>query len=219
MRNASKISRPRAGFTLVEILIAVAVLSLALLAIGMISTTGMGVFKTTALNTGLDSDALRAVDRISSELARADSNSLVPPTPNDGTSELLFQEVVGVEDGEPTWGLVQEVLFEYEAGELDDGVDNNHNGLVDEGVVVLRRDVGGPDERRVVLCQGVRELFEGEQSNGLDDNGNGLVDEQGFCLQWVDGVLRVQISVEEAGSGGEHVVRSLQTSVRTRNGS
>jgi hypothetical protein len=65
----------------------------------------------------------------------------------------------------------------------------------------------------------VRELFEGEQSNGIDDNGNGLVDESGFCLQWVDGVLRVQISVEEIGSGEEHVVRSLQTSVRTRNGS
>jgi prepilin-type N-terminal cleavage/methylation domain-containing protein len=218
MRNASSLARPRAGFTLVEILIAVAVLSLALLAISMISTTGMGVFRTTALNTGLDSEALRAVDRISSELARADSNSLVPPMPNDGTSELLFQEVVGVEDGEPTWGLVQEVLFEYEAGELDDGADNNHNGLVDEGVVVLHRDIGGADEHRVILCRGVKELAEGEVANGLDDNGNGLVDEKGFCLQWVDGVLRVQISVEETGSGGAHVVRSLQTSVRTRNG-
>ena len=113
--------------------------------------------------------------------------------------------------------LYQEIAFEYETGEIDDGRDNNRNGLVDEGVVVLLRDAGGANEQRVVLCHGVRERLEGELVNGLDDNGNGLVDEKGFCLQWVDGVLALWLSIELIDGNGMHEVRTLQTSVRIRN--
>jgi len=218
MKTASTKACTRAGFSLIELLIAVGIVSLVLLAANMLSATGLGVFRTTSVQTGLDADVLRAIDRLSTEIAKADAGSLLPPLPVDGTDDLSFQEVVGLVDGEPVWGPVQETSFEYETGEANDGIDNNSNGLVDEGVVVLLRDVGGPDERRAVLCHGVRELLEGEILNGVDDNGNGLVDEHGYCLQWVEGVLCVRLSVEEVDSTGQHVMRTLQTSVRMRNG-
>lgn len=212
-------SRARAGFTLIEILIAVAIVSVALVAVNALSATGVGLFRTTTVQTNLDTRALRVIDRLSTVLAKADAGSLVPPAPEDGTEDLLFQEVIGVVDGEREWGPVQEALFEYEQGEADDGVDNNDNGLVDEGVVVLLRNVGEADEQRVILCHGVSELLEGESSNGVDDNGNDLVDEPGFSIQWVGGVLCLRLSVEEIDSSGDLVVRTLQTSVRMRNGS
>ncbi len=211
--------RIRAGFTLIEVMIALALVSIAIVAANMVSTAGLGILRSTSVETALDTNALRAIDRITFQIAKADAATLLPPEPLDGTSELAFQEVIGLDAGEPLWGPVQEVALVLESAEVDDGLDNNGNDLVDEGRVVMRRDVGGPDERTVVLCHGVRELLEGELLNGIDDNGNGLIDEPGFSLQWDEGVLWVRLSVEEVDGEGRRVVRTLQTSVRTRNDS
>ena len=77
----------------------------------------------------------------------------------------------------------QRFEFVYDPDEVDDGQDNNGNGLIDEGRIVWTRNVGAPDERSVVLCHQVREYLEGEVPNGLDDNGNGLVDEKGLSFE------------------------------------
>jgi prepilin-type N-terminal cleavage/methylation domain-containing protein len=217
MKLVPTLTPRREGFTLIELMIAVAILALVIFIAHTVSTTGLGVFRSTTVRTGLDTKTLRAIDGISTNLEKAAASSLFPPAPEAGTSQLTFQEVTGFAGGEAVWGEVQELAFEYETGEIDDGMDNNHNGLVDEGVVVLLRDAGGANEQRVVLCHGVREHLEGEQVNGIDDNDNGIVDEKGFCLQWVDGVLALWLSIEQIDENGVHQVRTLQTSVRIRN--
>ena len=51
-------------------------------------------------------------------------------------------------------------------GEIDDGLDNNGNGLVDEGQVVWITDLGLPGQRAVVLCNWVSEALDGTSQYG-----------------------------------------------------
>ena len=104
-----------------------------------------------------------------------------------------------------------------ETGEIDDGLDNNGNGLVDEGRVVLTENLGGADERDRILARRVRELLEGELDNGVDDNGNGLVDEKGFSFERMGESLVIRMTMERIDVGQRTIERSAQTSVRLRN--
>jgi hypothetical protein len=104
-----------------------------------------------------------------------------------------------------------------EDGELDDGVDNNGNGLVDERKLLMTREPEGGEPLTSALAHGVRELAEGETANGLDDNGNGLKDEAGLSFERKNGRLIVRLSLEQRDGEGHLLVRSLQTSVRLRN--
>jgi hypothetical protein len=137
------------------------------------------------------------------------------PTSAFGTSNLQFRKAIGFTGTGPQWGQPLSLAFEYAPEELDDGLDNDGNGLVDDGVLVLTRDVGG-NEQRLVLCSGVRELLEGEEANGADDNGNGVINEAGFNVRRVDDVLHVRLSLEEVLENNT-IVRTLETAVRLRN--
>jgi hypothetical protein len=122
-----------------------------------------------------------------------------------------------VVDEEVTWGDPRTVRFEYENGELDDGVDNNNNGLADEGVVVWIENAGQPDERRSVWASGVREYLAGETFNGEDDNENGLSDEAGLSFAIDDDVLTIRLTLEDRGPSGVLITKSTETSVHVRN--
>ena len=115
------------------------------------------------------------------------------------------------------WSNQHRLAFEYDTGEVDDGVDNDGDGLADEGNLVLRRNDGLANEVRIVLCRGVAELFEGELANGIDDNGNGVVDEAGFNVHRVGDVLTIRLTVQDALGQGVILTRSLETSSRLRN--
>ena len=161
----------RAGHTLVEVTIAVALLGLILGSIGLVANTGSQLFATSVARNDVESRARRALSRIQSELLSADHSSL------DGLAQspvwadrLIFEQVSAISerDGEPEW-ITSLIEFRYEDGEPDDGVDNDGDGLIDEGVVVLVRDWNGPAEQEVVLCRGVAELQAGEDLDGADN--------------------------------------------------
>ena len=96
-------------------------------------------------------------------------------------------------------------------------MDEDCDGLVDEGVLALTINDGMTNELRVVLCSGVSELLEGESENGLDDNGNQVIDELGFNVHRVDDVLRLQLSLQAASESGNVLTRTLETTIRIRN--
>jgi hypothetical protein len=107
--------------------------------------------------------------------------------------------------------------LELETGEQDNGLDDNGNGLVDEGVIVWTENPGLVDERRVIRSHWVREYLEGELPNGLDDNGNGLRDERGLCFSIEGDVLTIRITLERRDDDGRIHTKTVQTSVRVRN--
>jgi hypothetical protein len=117
----------------------------------------------------------------------------------------------------PIWGPLTELLWEREPAELDDGQDNDGDGLVDEGRVVLVRNSGGVNERRVVLCSGVAEFAQGESAAVGDENGNGLDDERGFSLQRDGELLTVFLTLQEQVESAQVLTTSVRTSLRLRN--
>lgn len=215
-RHRNSTSRKRGGFTMVEVAIASALALLLLSSAILAARGGMGAFRATQDASDAETRVRRALDRVVVELMSAGRGELLPsPSGDFGTSALQFRRAIGLDGTTPLWGPVTSLAFEYGPGESDDGVDNDGNGLVDDGILVLTRDVGG-DEQRIVLCRGVRELLEGESANGDDDNGNGVIDEAGFNIHRVGTVLFVRLSVEEPVETGT-IIRTLETSVRPRN--
>jgi len=201
-----------------------AVLGLALLALVsttaiVASSTGLGAFESARLNSTAEARLHRALGRVSRELMPAGWDMVGPLNLDDefGSSFLTFQQAVDYQAGAIVWGPVQRLALELEPGEVDDGVDNDGDGVVDERQLVLTLDEGGLGERRVVLCRSVREFLEGEEDNDADDNGNLITDEMGFNAHRDGDVLTLRLSVEEASPKLGTVVRSLTTSVRLRN--
>jgi len=112
---------------------------------------------------------------------------------------------------------VTRFVLDLEDGELDNDADDDGDGLVDERALHVVIDVGGPDEKRVVICKGVTERYTGEELNLADDNGNGLVDEAGFHVERDGDRLIVRLAVEVARSDGSRLERDGEVSIRIRN--
>jgi hypothetical protein len=205
--------------TLVEMLVAMALLATvlgSLLSMGDVSTK---LCETGVTRSNLEAAARRAVDRLTRELAGARSASLaaLPESPQ-WLNSIDFDRpgAIRVGDGRVTWSTSR-LEFRTATGEANDGLDNDGDGLVDEGTLVLVHDLAGADEITTVLAQGVREYLEGEIPNGQDDNGNGLIDERGVTFEREGDDLRLLLTLEGIGRDGNTVTRTLQTSVWSRN--
>lgn len=208
------------GLSLTELLIALAVLSMVMGSIVTASITSQGAYSQGISTTDLETRVNRAIERIVRDLSSANSAALNPPAA-DGDDNLEFQRPVDSIDGAIVWGPVTRYAFELMPGELDNNLDDNGNGLVDEGSLVRIEDPGGPNQSRLVVANRVSEFLEGEDPNGLDDNGNGLVDEKGlaFSLEVGDetNALLVRLSLQGVGSNGATFSRTAQTRVALRN--
>lgn len=208
----------RAGFTIVELLIAVALLGLALSGAAMVSRSGSEVHRTSVAVQDVEQRLHRALEQVSGALTTAGADYLVP-TPVEGLAygSLQFQQVIGHTGTTPDLGPTIELATEIEGNEADNGADDDGDGLVDERELVLTLDVGGANEQRVKLVSGVLELLEGESSDGLDENGNGLVDEPGFHLERNGDVVAVRLSIGDQDPQGRLVVRTAELDIRMRN--
>jgi hypothetical protein len=207
----------RAGITVVELLLASSLLAVVLGSITMIGRSTDRAYRNGAVNSHLESQISIAVQRIVTELRRAGVETIDPDPAAVGSRTMSYLQATDFEDGQVSWTSTRQLLFEYEDGELDDGVDNNGNELVDEGRLVLVTDLGLPTEHRRVLTRWVREVAEGEEANGLDDDGDGLVDEPGFQLRREGRTIVVSLSLERLDAERRPVVRTASTSVRMRN--
>jgi hypothetical protein len=210
---------------MVEMAISASLLAFILGATLMISLSSAGAFSMGASNAQLESRLRTAAKRIVQEFVPVGRATLVPdpqPIPNVqgvGTATLDYRKVVGVAGGVPQWGQINRIAFEYSPSELDNGLDDDGNGLVDEGTCVMTENPDTAQARRVVLVNGVRELLEGELSNGVDDNANGLVDEPGLVFDVNNDNLIIRLSVERMPSDGSQrrIVRTIETSILLRN--
>lgn len=208
----------RAGVTLIEVMIVAIVFAGIIGTFAMVSVTSHSSYEAASRGAAVDQQLRSALARVAAEL-RGLSGSMLNPDPQNplGTNQVDFREATGVVGGNVQWGTLTRIGFEYAPGEADDGLDNDGNGIVDDGLLVLTRDVGGANQQRIVLCRGVREGRPDDPVNGADDNGNGVRDEGGFNLQRVGDVMIVRLSIEGPGLNGATIVRTGQTSVRLRN--
>ena len=213
------LNRNRAGSTMLEVLMALALLSTILGALLSAGGSSSRLYENEVTNTSLEANGRRALDRLAREFTGASSTSLETlaesPLWQDGVD---FDRMIGMRagDGRITWSGCR-AEFRLEPGETDDGLDNDGNGLVDEGMLVLVEDEGGAEELAVVLTHNVREYQEGELPNGLDDNANGLIDERGVTFERIGRDLRLYLTLEGIARDGHVVTRTLETTVWSRN--
>ena len=212
----SSLSRRDAGFTLIEMLVSLGVV------IGLLSgalsmlLSGSDAFRRVSSNTILEDQVRQSVNRIVVELRSAGSEVLEPTSAPLGTTGLTFQRPIGF-DGDIVWGTPTRVAFELDPAEVDDNMDNDGDGLTDEGQVVLTRNLGLVNETRTILCRDVSELFAGELPNGDDDNGNGLDDEPGFTIQFDGPTLTIRLSIDHVDKEGRAVSRGVAKTIRLNN--
>jgi prepilin-type N-terminal cleavage/methylation domain-containing protein len=204
----------RAGFTLLELVIATALLSLVLGAVGLVQMRARDGAKAGMGRELVETHCRRTLDRVAEELQGVGHSLLFPdPSTQLGTSSITYQHPVSVSPtGVVTWDAPSSLILQLEAGETDNGLDDDGDGLIDERRLVLTRNGVS-----TVLCTGLTELGEGEVANGLDDNGNGVVDEAGFNVRKIGDLLTIRMTVQGLAGEGEIALSSLQTAVVLHN--
>lgn len=219
----------RRGSSLIEILIS---FSVVLLLVGLVAeavTTSRGAYGQGMSSSAVEAMARRTVDTVALRLTGASAASVridnpAPPAAANVITWIDWQTVQGYAGG-AILAPQSRIQLELQNGELDDGVDNNGDGMVDECRVVYVPDVfGGGAE--IGLAGFVTRFAEGEFANGADDNGDGNVDEPGLNLVWepvVAGVtgdrggrLVLQLTLERSSGPQTRVQRSVRTTVRVR---
>jgi hypothetical protein len=215
------LTRPRAaraGTTLIEILIVASLLGVVLCSVSMMGIASDHAYRTGAATAELETQAVLTTERIVADLRTAVNGSLSPdPGAGVGASSIEYVQALGLDEGGVQYSGLRRLAFEYEVGEVDDGIDNNGNGVCDEGRIVLIEDLGGAGERQRVLTHWVREHLSGEAPNGADDNGNGLIDEQGFVVERLGETLVIRLTLERGDAEGHILTRAIRTSARLRN--
>ena len=95
----------RAGFTLLELVIAMTLMTILMAAGAMAAKHGNAAFRRNATNNSLDSKSARTLQKIIAALRGASASSLVPsPNPPFGSPTLDFQHAVGYAAGAVVWG-------------------------------------------------------------------------------------------------------------------
>ena len=211
------------GFTLLETVIAGSLLSILLGSSVLALQRGLELQRWVMVKGDLNSRASRGLNRVSRKLIGAGFNSISPDLTTPVGADTVWSSTLDIQLGADwsddilVWGDTSQIALELSNSEIDNGIDDNNNGLIDEQVVVLLINPGLADEQRVVLVNGVSEYLEGETFNGLDDNGNGLVDETGLCFSLDGELLSVMLSVERIGPDGTTIVRTQETTIGLRN--
>ena len=159
MRSGKVIARRRAGFTLVELMIAVVILGLVSMNMLMISRSGTSAVESEAFRTTLEDEADLTAERVRKALLSAAADTLDPVVGRPlGSASLRYQTVLGTNDaGEPVHGDPERIAWTAD----DAG----------SGRVLWTRSPDLDGERTLVWSRPCLP-HQGEESNGLDDNGN-----------------------------------------------
>lgn len=207
----------RAGFTLLEMVLAVSIFSLVIGSATRLLIDGREFSRATQQRANATSSAQRALDRALDELREASSTVNPDPATARGSSTIQFQTPVSVANGVVTWSGMSQLLFEADPADPLGGGDNDGDGLVDEGRLVLVRNVGALNERRITLATGVPRLDPDELLNNIDDDGDGVIDEAGFNVVRVGELFTLRLVVSEPAPGGVRQIGRAEASFRLRN--
>lgn len=210
-------SGPRAGFSLLEMVLALTMFTLVIGSALRLLIDGRELSRATQQRAQASTSAQHALDRALDELREASSTVNPDPATAQGSSTIQFQTPLGVAGGVVNWSGMLQLLFEDDPADSLGGGDGDGDGLVDEGRLVLVRDVGALNERRITLANDVPRLDPDELLNNLDDDGDGVIDEAGFNIVRNGEIFTLRLVVSESGPGDEREIGRAEASIRLRN--
>lgn len=204
MRTASDIRRarrPRAAFTMLEMIISLALVGLVVTNIVMAMNSSTKAYESGASRIEVEDQARRTLDRIALAVMGSSRDGLAPGQEHPfHTDSLTYQLNLGYEDGEAVWSDPERIRAEEAAAQI-----------------TWSKNPGAPEEQSVVWTRWVREYMDGEVFNGVDDNGNGLVDESGLSFTLEGDLVTIRLTLEKVGADGQPVTVPLETQVNVRN--
>lgn len=207
------------GFTLIELMIALSIVTVMLGVVGVFQWRSQESYEQTSAQAHAQNVCRIAATRALDELTGVAISRFVPdPTSALGTENLAFQRPTGVDDfGALTWSDQSRLELAMDTNEIENGLDDDGDRLIDERRLVLTRGVDTAAPQSVTLAHGVAEWFPGELGNAVDDNGNGIVDEHGFSVRRLGDLLFVRLSIEVPHSDGQIARWTIETATRLRN--
>lgn len=214
-----RVRRGRRGFTIIEMSITLTVLAMVVGSVASIVLSGRKAYEQGMSVSAVEMQARRALERIASEITPAVRTTMTPTaTAPLGTSTLSFRTCEGAIGGVVQTSALMRIELRQDPRDANDGLDNDGDGLIDEGEIALVRDAGGANEVDAVIVRNVSEYLEGETVNLADDNGNGLTDERGLSLVVdANGTLTIRLTLEAVDPNNQLVRRTVETSVSMRN--
>lgn len=199
--NRLQRSRRTAGFSMIELVIGIAVAALILGNLAMVVRTSTTAVESGVFGSNLEDRADRTMDRIALALMSTSAEKLdeVQFAPNH-VSAIDYEVVVDVIDGDPFEGTPERIEFDDQAGRI-----------------LWRRAPDTPDEMQTVWTRWVPGMMEGETPNGEDDNGNGLADETGLAFNRDEEQILVRLTLEREDRQKVTYVRTRSRRVTCRN--
>jgi len=191
----------RAGFTVVEVMIALTILALISVNISMVIRTSTAAYGAGVFQSVLEDQASQTMDRISLAIlsSTATSTASVPQAPLS-TSSVEYSTVLG-----------------YENGHLVSSDPERIEQLVAGGLIQWSKDAGSTNANTVVWASGVPSILEGETPNGVDDNGNGLIDESGLAFEATGSKVTIRLTLQRKDSEQKQHQKTLKSVVTCRN--
>lgn len=221
MRNI--LSGNNRGFSLLEVMIAAAVLMVIMAAVFAVLSTGQDLYHTGVTAGDLDSQARMVLDRIVDHVRETGPSAFldVDQLPDVAVpldlaqspfhySDIAFRKNIGYNHPNITWSpTVTVILYEW----------TGWTGIIMEvpnGVIGLPEE----DQQYSTLTVWGAEFLEGEEvdpNNGIDDNGNGLVDESGLSFAFSGDLVTIRLTLARRDIKGKLIQATVETSVVLRN--
>lgn len=205
---AREAARGRAGLTLVEVTIAVAVFALIGVNVMLITRSGATAARTGTLMSVLNDELALTMERRELALMAAHSDEVQSVNAFPLYSNRVdFAVDIGVDNGSVVLGDPERI----EWAPVD----------ATDGRVAWRRNPDSPLERAVTWSRSVPTVHKNEVGgNNADDNGNGLADEGGlaFTLPEANGdLVEIHLTVERTDQNGRRVGENRTVRITCRN--
>lgn len=194
--------RRDAGFTLLEVMIAMTIMALVAVNISMVTRTGTEAARAGIFDVLLNDEADTTLDRITLAVMSSRADDIYPRRTSPGfTSNITYSVTLGYENGVEVQSPPENIAF---------------NTTPMGGQIVWKESPGEADERRVVWSNWVPVYFAREEPNGVDDNDNGLPDEAGLAFDMEGDLVNIHLTVERLNPQGiaVPVTRLIQVTCR-----
>ena len=189
------------GFTILELMIAMAIIILVAMNASIVMRTGTDIAETQRRMEALNSQANRTMDRMALAIMSSSVSGIVPAPKAPANSEFLeYAPSVGFDGSTVQWGDPERI-------ELDGGTSQ----------VVWSSNPGTPGERRIVWSNWVSGFLEGEIENGADDNLNGLDDERGLSFDMDEDQITIRLTLTRKDDEGRDFPVTVNSRVTCRN--
>jgi hypothetical protein len=152
----------RSGFTLIELVFVTGLMLVLMGGIITIIHQSQRLFADQVSRYTLDEAGRHLMDRLSEELCAAEPTTF-KPLALANSPYLTFQKVIGYANGAPQLALPATFDWQPTAGESINGQDDNGDGRIDEGFLVLTQQGGAP----IRICGNVVAASFNSIANGL----------------------------------------------------